>query len=185
MKLLLGYYEKNPKRDIKHPEIVDWATKEWKKKKGVNFRDPDRGIRKLHQNGYLIKVSKGVYRYDPDFIKTRSLEDFDPKTKAEILKRDGYKCVICGRGLKEGMELHADHIKAKDYAGQATLENGQTLCGQHNYLKKNFGQTTLGKKYFINLLKVARASQDNKFINFCEEVLKLFSKYELDTHITD
>ena len=58
MDILLEFYKKNPKRAIEHPEIVDWVTKEYIKRTGKVFRDPDRGIRKLHQDGYLIKVKK-------------------------------------------------------------------------------------------------------------------------------
>lgn len=183
LNLLLEYYKKNPGRNIKHPEIVDWATTEWKKRTNDVFRDPDRGIRKLHQDGYLINVRKGVYRYDPDFVKNRSLEDFDTKTKEKIFKRDGYRCVICGRGKKEGVDIHVDHVKPKDKGGRAIFENGQTLCSQHNFLKKNLDQTTLGKRYFIRLLKTAKKSKDKNLINFCEEVLRLFDKYKIDTHV--
>ena len=68
----------------------------------------------------------------------KNIADFTSTQKKQILKRDNYKCVICGRGLKDGVELHIDHIKAKDFGGEAILENGQTLCAQHNILKKNF-----------------------------------------------
>lgn len=67
--LIMEFFKKNPNRDIKHPEIVDWVTEQWKKRIGEVFRDPDRGIRKLAQQGQLIKVGKGIYRYDPDFIQ--------------------------------------------------------------------------------------------------------------------
>ena len=59
--LLMEYFEKNPNRDISHPEIVDWATTEWKKKHNSIFRDPDRAIRKLHQSGILQKIIKYNY----------------------------------------------------------------------------------------------------------------------------
>ena len=72
----MEYFKNNPNRNISHPEIVDWATKEWKKRTGNVFRDPDRGIRKLHQAGYLIKVQKGIYRYDPTLVTQHKLEDF-------------------------------------------------------------------------------------------------------------
>ena len=62
--LLLEFFKNHPNRNITHPEIVDWSTKEWEKRTGNVFRDPDRGIRSLHQKGYLIKVRKGVYRYE-------------------------------------------------------------------------------------------------------------------------
>ena len=181
--LLLEYYKKNPNKDIEHPKIVDWVTSEWKKRTGKIFRDPDRGIRQLHQKGYLIKIKKGVYKYEPDAVKNRLLEDFSPKVKEAIFRRDKYKCVICGRGRTEGIEIHADHVKPKDRGGRATLENGQTLCSQHNFLKKNFGQTTLGKRYFIRLCKSAKKTKNRHLINFCKEVLGIFDKYDIDTDI--
>jgi len=61
--LLMEFFKKNPRRDIPHPEIVDWVTTEYLKRTGKVFRDPDRGIRKLHQEGYLQKIGKGVYRF--------------------------------------------------------------------------------------------------------------------------
>ena len=56
--LLMEFFKKNPNRDIPHPEVVDWVTAEYLKRTGKVFRDPDRGIRKLHQNGYLKKIKK-------------------------------------------------------------------------------------------------------------------------------
>ena len=37
--LIMEYFKKNPKREIKHPEIVDWAVAELKKQTGEIFRD--------------------------------------------------------------------------------------------------------------------------------------------------
>lgn len=181
--LLLSYFKKNVGRNIKHPEIVDWATNEFKKKTGGVFRDPDRGIRRLHQDGYLIKVAKGVYKYDPSLLKKRKLEDFTPEVKEQIFKRDGYKCVICGRGLKDGVEIHADHIKPKDFGGKATLENGQTLCAQHNFLKKNLKQTEAGKKYFIRLYGLAKKEKNKQLIDFCSQILEVFERNNVNGHI--
>ena len=146
-------------------------------------RGPDRGIRKLHQEGYLVKEGKGVYRYDPSLAKKRELEDFTPALKQAIFTRDGYKCVICGKGPKEGVELHADHVKPKDLGGKATLENGQTLCSQHNFLKKNFKQTETGKKMFIRLYDLAKSIGDTKLLTFCIEVLEVYEKNGINGHI--
>ena len=151
--IIMEYFKNNPKRDIKHPEIVDWAITEYENRTGKKFRDPDRQIRKFHQQGLLIKVKKGVYRYDPDLIKNKELEDFTEQQKQEILARDSYKCVICGAGKNEGLELHVDHIKPKDKGGKATIENGQTLCSIHNFRKKNYQQTETGKKCLSDSMK--------------------------------
>lgn len=181
--LIIEYFKNNPKRNIHHPEIVDWVTKEYNKRTGKTFRDPDRQIRKLAQSGFLIKISKGIYKYDPDYVVNRKLEDFTEAQKQLILERDGYKCVICGEGIKEGVELQVDHIKPKDLGGKATIENGQTLCAQHNYLKKNFNQTETGKKMFIRLYALAKDHQDLILMKFCEEILEVFERNNINGHI--
>lgn len=181
--LILEYFKKNPKREIRHPEIVDWAVEKFKKRTGKVFRDPDRAIRKLSQQGQLIKISKGVYKYDPDFIKNRKLEDFTSVQKKEIFERDNYKCVICGKGVKEGVEIHVDHIKPKELGGEAKIENGQTLCAQHNFQKKHYKQTETGKKMFIRLCELADKSGDKKLTNFCENILKIYEEHDINGHI--
>ncbi len=177
------FFTNNSLRDIPHPEVVDWVVAEWRKRTDTVLRDPDRAIRKLSQEGFLIKVAKGVYRYDPDFVHNRELKDFTPAQKRMILERDGYKCVICGRGKKDGVELHIDHIKAKDFGGKATIENGQTLCAQHNFLKKNFKQTETGKKMFIRLYDLAKTQNDEALQQFCAEILEVFERNNINGHI--
>lgn len=71
MKLVMDFFKKNPNRNIEHPEIVDWATEEYRKRTGKIFRDPDRQIRSLHQRGFLQKIKNGVYRYDPQYTESR------------------------------------------------------------------------------------------------------------------
>ncbi|MGP1580877.1 MAG: HNH endonuclease [Wolinella sp.] len=182
--LVMEYFRAHPNRDIPHPEAVDWLTKEYKKRTGEVFRDPDRGIRSLHQKGYLIKVRKGGYRYDPNNVVLRDdLEDFTPSLKRKILERDGYKCVICGLGLKEGVELHVDHIKPKELGGKATFENGQTLCAKHNFLKKNLKQTETGKKMFIQMLETAKKEGETRLIKFIEDVLEVYERHNMNGHI--
>lgn len=179
----MEYFKKYPNKDIKHPEIVDWAIKEYRKKTGEIFRDPDRGIRSLYQKGFLIKVAKGVYRYNPNMVQNKKLEDFTAPQKLQILKRDKYKCVICGKGIKEGIELHVDHIKPKDLGGKATIANGQTLCSHHNMLKKNLKQTETGKKMFIRLYELAKKENNQILIKFCTEILETYELYDINGHI--
>jgi hypothetical protein len=181
--ILREYFLQNPNRDISHPEVVDWATAEYEKRTGSKLRDPDRAIRKMAQDGFLIKVGKGIYRYDPDFVLNHELEDFTPQQKAEIFKRDGYKCVICGLGLEHGVEIHADHIKPKDFGGKAEIENGQTLCATHNFRKKNYKQTETGKKMFIRLYELSKKIDDTETMKFCADILEVFEKNNVNGHI--
>src|SRR3989344_386316 len=181
--LIVEFFRKNPNRDIKHPEVVDWVVSTHKKRTGNVFRDPDRAIRHLAQSGFLIKVTKGVYRYDPEIVHKRELYDFSAAHKKAILERDGYKCVVCGKGIKDGVELHVDHIKPKDRGGEATIENGQVLCGQHNYQKKMLNQTETGKKMFIRLYELAKAEKNEELIKFCIDVLQTYEKHNINGHI--
>ena len=182
-KMIMEYFKKNPKREIRHPEIVDWVVEEYRKRTGKVFRDPDRSIRKLSQQGYLIKINKGVYKYDPDFVNNRKLDDFTPAQKEQIFKRDNYRCVICGRGRADGVEIQADHIKPKELGGEAEIENGQTLCAQHNFQKKYYKQTETGKRMFIRLYELAKKNKDKMLIKFCEDVLKVYEQDNIDGHI--
>lgn len=181
--LIKEYFMQHPNKDIKHPEVVDWVTEQWKKRTGNVFRDPDRGIRSLAQKGFLVKVKKGIYRYDPDFVQNRELEDFTAEQKRIIMERDGYKCVICGRGKEDGVELQVDHIKPKEFGGRAIIENGQTLCAQHNFLKKTYKQTETGKRMFIRLYELAKKENDELLINFTKDILSVFDKYGINGHI--
>lgn len=49
------------------------------------------------------------------------------KLRPIILKRDDYKCQVCGIDVKEGAEVH--HIHALCLGGTTTEDNLVTLCG--------------------------------------------------------
>lgn len=180
---IFDFYKKNPNRDIEHKEIVPIVTKDWKQQHGKELADPDRAIRSLHEEGKLIKVKKGVYRYDSSFLVQPQARTFSNSLKKKIFKQDNYKCVICGQGKTAGLEIHADHIIPRSRGGQSTLENGQTLCSRHNVLKKNLQQTETGKKMFIKIYELAKKKQDVHLENFTKEVLEVYEKYHINGHI--
>ena len=152
----MEFFQNNPNRNVAHPEVVDWAVSEWLERTGKVFRDPDRGIRSLHAEGKLKKMRKGVYRYEPNSPKIKRLNNFTDQQKQQIFKRDQNKCVICGKGREDGVELHVDHIKPPSLEGEAIIENGQTLCAAHNFRKKNLRQNETGKKMFIRLYELSK-----------------------------
>lgn len=180
------WFIKRPNRDISHDESKAGIEDAYFKIAKKRFEDVDRTIRKLAQVGFLIKVKKGWYRYDPKKANMRTLEDFSATNKKQILERDGYRCVICGKGAKDGIDLQVDHIKPKELGGSATISNGQTLCASHNFRKKISSQTETGKKMFIRLLDSVKESDDknaSKIEKFCEEILRVFEKHDIDGHI--
>ena len=84
--------------------------------------------------------------------------------------------MICGRGKADGVEIQADHIKPKELDGKAEIENGQTLCAQHNFQKKYYKQTETGKRMFIRLYELTKKNNDKELTVFCEQVLKVYEK---------
>ena len=57
--------------------------------------------------------------------------------KGQVLKRDNYTCLCCGKTKKEGkrVKLEIDHIIPFIFGGEATVENSQTLCSLCNRKK--------------------------------------------------
>lgn len=77
--------------------------------------------------------------YAQEVEKNRMREQAQQERKAlthslryEILKRDNFRCVICGRGAKDGVTLHVDHKKPVSKGGLTTPDNLRTLCDSCN-----------------------------------------------------
>lgn len=64
--LTMEYFKNHPNEDLTHGPVVDWVTEQWLKSHNTPPRDVWRSVRDLHEKGMLIKVAKGIYRYDPD-----------------------------------------------------------------------------------------------------------------------
>ncbi len=181
--LVMEFFEKHKNEDLSHGPVVDWVEAQYLKMYGKKPRDTWRQIRTFHQEGKLIKVKKGIYKYDPNYVKKVNLFDFTSEQKEEIFKRDNYKCVWCGRGKSDGVEICADHIKPKDKSGTNTIDNGQTLCTECNLIKKNYSQTEAGKRFVIKMYKQAIAKKDERMINFCKCIFDCYNSYGYNGHI--
>lgn len=181
--LVLEYFKMHPNKDLKHGPVVDWVENEYIKQGGTKPRDIWRVTRSLSDKGQLMKIKKGVYRYDPSYVKEVELLDFTPEVKEAIFRRDNYKCVVCGRGKEDGVEICADHRKPKKLGGGNTLDNGQTLCTEHNLIKKNLSQTEAGKKFIIKMYEDAVATSDQRMIRFCKGLLDVYDKEGINSHI--
>ena len=55
----------------------------------------------------------------------------------DVLRRDGFHCVRCGRGREDGVKLHVDHVVPVSRGGKSTMDNLQTLCEDCNCGKGN------------------------------------------------
>lgn len=55
----------------------------------------------------------------------------------DVLRRDDFHCVRCGRGREDGVKLHVDHIVPVSRDGKSVMSNLQTLCEDCNCGKGN------------------------------------------------
>jgi len=182
-----SYFLQRPMVVISHAQAKSDLETAYLTVMGKRLEDSDRAIRKLHGDGFLEKVAKGQYMYNPETTGKKEFDEFTQGEKNEILKRDGYKCVVCGLGREDGLDLHIDHIKPRSLGGQGTVENGQVLCAPHNFMKKNLSQTETGKKIFIRLLELVKATPDDpassQLENFLIDVLNVYEKHQVDGHV--
>jgi len=169
------YFDKHPNKDIEHGDVVDYVFEHIPK-----ARDPWRAIRKLYQEGWLIKVRKGVYKRVPGYKGQHILTPFPPDVKEAIFKRDDYRCVVCGNGKHNGYEICADHITPQYKGGSNTLENGQTLCSEHNLMKKRYCTTDFLRKYCNTMIGRAREYNDEKVESLFRDILNVIEKHESD-----
>lgn len=55
----------------------------------------------------------------------------------DIMKRDGFRCVICGASALDGVQLHVDHIRPVSKGGKTEGSNLRTLCSRCNLGKSD------------------------------------------------
>ena len=76
-----------------------------------------------------IEARRGI-TYKESAVFQRSL--VTPSLRFAVMKRDGYRCQICGRTQSDGVKLVVDHIKPLARGGKTTMDNLQTLCYECN-----------------------------------------------------
>lgn len=60
-----------------------------------------------------------------------------PALRYEILKRDNFKCQICGATQYDGVKLHVDHIVPVSKGGKTVASNLRVLCDSCNLGKRD------------------------------------------------
>lgn len=74
-------------------------------------------------------------KYEETSKRERAM--MNDQLRYDVLKRDNYKCKICGASAQDGAKLHVDHIVPVSKGGKTTISNLQTLCDRCNIGKSN------------------------------------------------
>lgn len=80
-----------------------------------------------------IRAELGLHSPEPTFSKTRR----DPRFRAAVLQAYGYRCAVCGFGLRlmhNLIGLEAAHIRWHQCGGPDETPNGVALCSLHHKL---------------------------------------------------
>lgn len=76
--LIVEYLKKHPKQDLPRGPVVDCVQERHVEAYGKKPRDIWRAICKLRQEGFQMKVHKGVYRHDPNHVHQANCTIFPP-----------------------------------------------------------------------------------------------------------
>ena len=95
-----------------------------------------KGRRHLHSGkGFTSDEVKSAMDSLPEYSKRMSFANpqyerslMSDSLRYDILKRDGFKCQICGMSQKDGVRLHVDHIIPVTRGGRTIPSNLRTLC---------------------------------------------------------
>lgn len=80
---------------------------------------------------------------DENKNKHQTSRDINLRIRFKVMKRDNFKCCMCGRSpaTTPGLELHIDHIIPWSKGGETVIDNLHTLCSDCNLGKSNLSET--------------------------------------------
>lgn len=101
--------------------------------------------------GEVHLVRKEEFNSDDCMLALFCIEDKEERMKSkeyqrsllraslryDVMKRDDFKCVICGASADDGVKLHVDHIKPISKGGKTEFDNLRTLCSECNLGKSD------------------------------------------------
>ena len=131
---LLAHFKKNIGTKIPNSELAKIAQ----------VSDWPRVCRTLRQEGWLLEhIQEGNSRFyilhSDKKGKGNKRVHISSKLRYEIMRRDGHRCVQCGKSAKEdGVKLEIDHKIPVNMGGLTEKSNLQTLCQECNHGKKAY-----------------------------------------------
>ena len=108
-----------------HPDN-DWANS-WEV---VFIGNSEEAFKKLHE---LVSAWEG--KSPTKQHKAKEKGRMSPTIRYNILQRDEFRCVLCGRSSIDGAKLHVDHIIPLSKGGYTEYNNLRTLCAECNHGK--------------------------------------------------
>ena len=180
----LDWFKQFPMRKFSNEEIRNLLPTAYLKStrnKKNKFQDPCRSARKLVANGRIQKfptTKARYYWYDP---KLENLpEEFDDDEKTAILERDGLRCVVCGRGVADGVKVSVGYAMSTRRGGVLDIKNGRTLCPIHRWTLETAQDSDEGQRNWRKLRSKLPKMGEPRAQKFWKEFLELLKKYGIE-----
>ncbi len=102
---------------------------EYMSPKGRNYYCESRTFEQNQIQNAFTEISK---QSTFEASKQAERSKMNDSLRYDILKRDGFRCQICGASAKDGVTLHVDHIVPVSKGGKTVKSNLRTLCSNCN-----------------------------------------------------
>lgn len=100
--------------------------------------------RKVYHNQKVFdyKYINKIYNEVLSGIKDKETAQYQRKRmtdslRYDVMKRDHFRCTLCGRAANDNVKLHVDHIKPVSKGGKTEINNLRTLCSECNMGKRD------------------------------------------------
>jgi 5-methylcytosine-specific restriction endonuclease McrA len=115
-------------------------------------------------------------KYCSDKCRDEASKNYSPKeydiSKELIFKRDGYRCIYCGKSsIEDGVKLHLEHIFPISKGGREDLFNLAASCERCNLVKSS---TVLSESLILRIWKRNENLNKNIDNKTYDELLKVF-----------
>ncbi|MDR0910353.1 MAG: HNH endonuclease [Spirochaetaceae bacterium] len=128
--------KKEPSKFDTKTYIIRWGS--WRKAL-LTFLDKVNGVEEYTNGDEKISKQVDIVMRTKENIKIEDRHEIPIGLRYKILKRDNFRCSICGRSPATtlGLELHVDHIIPFSKSGKTVESNLRTLCSDCNIGKGN------------------------------------------------
>lgn len=136
-KLIIKLYQNEKKSSLEIQEKLKEETGQLVSPRAIQMRIKNLGIGRTLSEAFLLVISSGRKSYDNlrKPIKTsESRRGISLGTRYATLKRDNFKCVLCGATATDS-QLVIDHIVPILKSGTNDLTNLRVLCRPCNHGK--------------------------------------------------
>jgi len=177
----LEWFKEHPDQQFTNEEIKKLLPEAFFVKTGKKLQDPTRSVRELAELRRIQKYPEGkarFYWYDP---KLELLpEEFDDEERRQILERDGFRCVVCGKGSADGVKVTIGYALSTRRGGKLDIGNGRALCPIHRWTLETAQDSDEAKQNWRKLRTLLPEVGAPRAQTFWNDFVELLKKYGID-----